>query len=60
MIEKIVTFHFVSGKSMDVSFSIEKFNEVICSLRQGWNTCSSIGDSFGVNFALVTHYEVKK
>lgn len=54
----LVTFYFNSGKQMDVTYSKERFDEMILCLRQGWNSCSTTGDKFGINFANVTHYEV--
>ncbi len=57
-IEFEVTFFFCSGEFITVNFSKEKFKKLIESLRLGWNTTSSIGDTFGINFSLVTHYKV--
>lgn len=57
--KKIITFHFVSGKTMDVLFSQDKLDEILKSLARGWTTCSSIGQEWGINFSLVSHYEIK-
>lgn len=35
-IEKIVTFHFVSGKTLDVKYSQEKFDEHMQFLKENW------------------------
>jgi len=59
MNEITVTYYFTSGKSMDVKYSQDKFLEFVKKIGHGWNTCSSVGIEFGINFALVTHYEVK-
>lgn len=59
-IEKIVTFHFVSGKTLDVKYSQEKFDEHMQFLKENWRDVNSIADTFGINFSLVTHYVVEK
>ncbi len=59
MKEFIITYHFVSGKSVDVKYSEEKFADFLQKLSLGWQTCFSTGKEFGINFSLVTHYEVK-
>ena len=55
-----LTFHFVSGKSVHCHFSEKKFNDLLNCLKQGWKTTATIGDDLGINFALVTHYEVNE
>jgi hypothetical protein len=57
--EKIVTFHFASGKTMDIYFSKKKLDEILESLKLNWKECNSIGPEWGINFSLVTHYEIK-
>jgi hypothetical protein len=56
----IITFFFSCGKSQDVQFQKDKMQELFKNLARGWNTCSTIGQEFGMNFAQVTHYKVKR
>jgi len=55
----IVTFYFVSGEQMDIAFSDEKWNEILNILKKTWNDLYCTNSSYGINFSLVTHYEVK-
>ncbi len=55
--EVIVIFYFVSGLNITIEFSQEKFDELFNILSKSWDA-SSMGKKFGVNFNLVTHYEV--
>ncbi len=57
--EVVVTFYFVSGKSIEVLYSKERLDTVIELLKIHWTSSSSTGPLFGINFSLVTHYEVK-
>jgi hypothetical protein len=57
-VDIVVEFHFVSGESLKVNFSKDKFNNILECLKKGWDGCFSIGENFGLNFSLVTHYEV--
>lgn len=55
-----VTFHFVCGKSLDVHYSQEKFFELIDRLNEGWDSCLTTGEQFGLVFSHVTHYVAEK
>ena len=59
MDEIFVTFYFISGTNLHVSFTKEKFNELIKLLSKSFD-CNVIGNESGINFAHVTHYIVKK
>jgi hypothetical protein len=54
------TFHFSSGKSIDILMSQEQNNKLIESLKKGWNEISITDENYGLNFSLITHYTVKK
>lgn len=58
MDKKNVRFHFVSGSYMDVLYSPEIFELLKKKLGECWPTLSLTGNKWGVNFSLVTHYEV--
>lgn len=53
-----IRFYFVSGIHMDVKYTKEKFEEISNMLLKNWNQCNSACESFGINFSLVTHYEL--
>lgn len=55
--EVLITFHFTSGKTMDVTYSKAKFLELMGYVREGSFGFWSVGDDFGINFSQVTHYE---
>ena len=57
--EFIVRFFFSSGESLAVRYSKEKFEDVRKMLAKGWNACAITGETFGINFSQVTHYEVR-
>lgn len=56
--EKIVRLHFVSGKTMDISFSNKKIDDLLEALKNNWKELYSIGPTWGINFSLITHYEI--
>lgn len=58
--EIIITFYFVSGQSMDVTYSKTNRDELVKVLQKCWSTANNAGENFGINFSLVTHYIVKK
>jgi len=55
----IITFYFVSGKQLEVEYNEVNKNNLIEKLKN-WNTVNAIGQDFGINFTLVTHYEVNE
>lgn len=55
----IFTVYFSSGKTLSAKFNGKKKKEILNSLKKGWNETTSIGEEFGINFSLVTHYEIK-
>jgi hypothetical protein len=58
--DTIVRFHFVSGKTLEVSYTPSKFDEFISNIKKGWTNASCTGRTFGINFSLVLYYEVKE
>ncbi len=52
------TFHFVSGKEIKVYCSEERKELFINSLLKHWNETTTAGNELGINFSLVTHYEI--
>jgi hypothetical protein len=54
-----VKFYFVSGKQLEVEYNEVNKNTLIEKLKN-WNTVNAIGQDFGINFTLVTHYEVNE
>lgn len=57
--EIFVRFYLTTGESIRAFFTQEKFKELERSLAKSWNTCTTIGDTFSLNFAHVTHYIVE-
>jgi len=55
-----VTFYFSSGETMLVTCSKEKLDEMCEKLKHAWRSCCIANDEWGINFAQVTHYKVKK
>ncbi len=55
-----VTFYFSSGETMLVTYSKEKLDEMYKAIKQAWRSCCIANDVWGLNFAQVTHYKVKK
>ncbi len=55
-----VTYYFVSGKSTKVNYDKEKWEKVYETLSKQWNLCYTTGFSYGINFSLVTHYEIEE
>jgi len=53
----IIRFYFSSGLHMDVSYSTEKFNDVIKFIINGGFSGVIACDEYGINFSQITHYE---
>lgn len=57
--KKTIKFYFVSGATMSVSLIQEKIDEILKSLETKWTYTTITGDGWGINFSLVTHYEIE-
>lgn len=55
-----VTFYFISGESMAMEYSEEKWNNDYKLLEKNWNQARKAGLNCGVNFSHVTHYRVRE
>ena len=55
-----ITFYMVSGKKFRAIYSKDKFEEMLSYLEKNWEKVTSTGKLHGINFAHVTHYEVKE
>lgn len=58
--EYLVTYYFVSGEIIDITYNKEKLIESYMTLRKSWNNTILADQDVGINFAHVTHYKVKK
>jgi len=56
--DMVITFHFVSGKKIRVNYYQEACQSLLEWLEQDWDKVQAIGPDFGINYSLVTHYEV--
>jgi len=53
-----VRFYFVSGLHLDVIFSAMQYEQIQHGIKKDWPNTSASSPTWGINFALVTHYEV--
>lgn len=58
--EYLVTYYFVSGERIDITYNKEKLIELYMTLRKSWNNAIIADQDGGINFAHVTHFKVKK
>ena len=58
--DMVITFHFVSGKKIHVNYYQEDFDKLLELLERDWDKVQAIGPDFGLNYSLVTHYEVTR
>lgn len=55
-----VTYYMNSGQTFVVTFGKEKLVEMYSKLRQEWKSYCWADGNWGINFACVTHYKVKR
>ncbi len=55
-----MTLYFSNGKTMILTYSEDSLLKQIEVLKKGWDHCYIVCEEYGVNFSLVTHYEVKE
>lgn len=55
-----ITFYFTSGLSEIRTYSEEELNEIIKNLKKSWMQMCMSNYEYGINFAHVTHYEIRK
>lgn len=50
---------FVSGGYVDINTTLECSESIVEQINSlGWNSCGITKSTYGINFSLVTHYEV--
>lgn len=55
----IVTVYFVSKENIIAQYNEERYEKLLKSLKLGWNTTCTVASNYGINWALVTHYETE-
>ncbi len=53
-----IIIYFVSGLSFHTSIDKEKFDELVCTLKNCWSETVMFCEDSSINFSHVTHYEI--